>query len=395
MKTREVEPLITKEFILLFLFSVAVCTGMNMLNVIVPLYVTETLSRSTATAGLMTTVYTIAACASRPVNGVLTDRIGRRTMMLIGISLFGLSCLVCGLIPSLLVLAVGRVLMGIGYSSATTACNTASTDVIPEARISEGIGYFGMSQSVASAFGPAIASVAVGWLGNQFSLLAVTAISLCAVILTFFIRYEKQRKIPVAPKGKKEKGAFFERTALLPSLFQLLSLFLIACVMCFMTLYIVSLGFEAATAGVFFLISSVFIVGVRLAFSKLMNRLPTAAFLVPGYVLLGALCLYLPHIDSKAGVYISAVIYGMAHGVIWMALGSEAVRLAPPEKRGAANATFYFAFDAAIGLGAAFWGAMIDAVGYIRCFHIIAVCAAILIVACIPAFHGRNQRSSV
>lgn len=57
------EPLITKEFILLFLFSVAVCTGMNMLNVIVPLYVTETLQRSTATAGLMTTVYTIAACA--------------------------------------------------------------------------------------------------------------------------------------------------------------------------------------------------------------------------------------------------------------------------------------------------------------------------------------------
>ena len=389
------EPLITKEFILLFLFSVAVCTGMNMLNVIVPLYVTETLSRSTATAGLMTTVYTIAACASRPVNGVLTDRIGRRTMMLVGISLFGLSCLACGLIPSLLVLAVGRVLMGIGYSSATTACNTASTDVIPEARISEGIGYFGMSQSVASAFGPAIASVAVGWLGNQFSLLAVTAISLCAVILTFFIRYEKQRKVPVTPKDKKEKGAFFERTALLPSLFQLLSLFLIACIMCFMTLYIVSLGFEASTAGVFFLISSVFIVGVRLAFSKLMNRLPTAAFLVPGYVLLGALCLYLPHITSRPGVYIAAVIYGMAHGVIWMALGSEAVRLAPAEKRGAANATFYFAFDAAIGLGAAFWGAMIDAVGYIRCFHIIAVCAAILIAVCIPAFHGRNHRSSM
>ena len=80
---------------------------MNMLNVIVPLYVTETLQRSTATA----------------------------------------------------------------------ACNTASTDVIPEARISEGIGYFGMSQSVASAFGPAIASVAVGWLGNRFSLLVVTSIN--------------------------------------------------------------------------------------------------------------------------------------------------------------------------------------------------------------------------
>ena len=72
-----------------------------------------------------------------------------------------------------------------------------------------------------------------------------------------------------------------------------------------------------------------------------------------------------------------------------MTLGSEAVRLAPPERRGAANATFYFAFDAAIGLGSAFWGILIDWVGYSRCFTSIIAAAGILAAVSIPVFHRR------
>ena len=122
-----------------------------------------------------------------------------------------------------------------------------------------------------------------------------------------------------------------------------------------------------------------------------MNRFPASAFLVPGYVLLIVLCLILPHLSSVLSVLFAAAIYSAAHGTIWMALGSEAVRLAPADKRGTANATFYFAFDAAIGLGAAFWGAMIDSIGYVQCFHIIAFCAAVLIILCIPAFQKRSK----
>ena len=82
--------------------------------------------------------------------------------------------------------------------------------------------------------------------------------------------------------------------------------------------------------------------------------------------------------------------YAKTDAIIWMILGSEAVRLAPAEKRGAANATFYFAFDAAIGLGAAFWGAMIDGVGYNTCYTIAAIAGAVLLVACVPVFKGRK-----
>lgn len=384
------ERIVTGNFILLFFVSIAVCTGMNMLNVIVPLYVTESLKGTTGIAGLMTTVYTIAACASRPVNGVLTDRLGRRTIMFAGALLFSIACLLCGLIPAISALAICRILMGIGYSAATTANNTASTDVIPASRLTEGVGYFGMSQSVASAFGPALASVVLAAVGNQRSLLVVAGVGAVACILSAAVRYEDAPDYH-KPKKTANSGGFFEKTALMPALFQGLSLFLISCLMCFMALYIVSKGLSAGVAGSFFAVASVVIISVRLLGAWWLSRFPTQTFLVTGYLLLMIACVLLPMVGSVPGILGIGLLYGAAHGTIWMTLGSEAVRLAPPERRGAANATFYFAFDAAIGLGAAFWGNMIDRVGYRVCFTVIAVGAAILAVASILAFRQRRK----
>lgn len=384
------ERIVTGNFILLFFVSIVVCTGMNMLNVIVPLYVTESLKGTTGIAGLMTTVYTIAACASRPVNGVLTDRLGRRTIMFAGALLFSIACLLCGLISAISALAICRILMGIGYSAATTANNTASTDVIPASRLTEGVGYFGMSQSVASAFGPALASVVLAAVGNQQSVLVVAGVGAVACILSAAVRYEAAPDYH-KPKKTPKSGGFFEKTALMPALFQGLSLFLISCLMCFMALYIVSKGLSAGVAGSFFAVASVVIVSVRLLGARWLSRFPTQAFLVTGYLLLLIACVLLPMVGSVPGILGIGLLYGAAHGTIWMTLGSEAVRLAPPERRGAANATFYFAFDAAIGLGAAFWGNMIDRVGYRVCFTVIAVGAAILAVASILAFRQRRK----
>lgn len=383
------QKMITADFILLFLFSVAICTAMNMLNVIIPLYTTDTLGGTASVAGLMTTFYTIAACVSRPINGILTDRLGRRVLMAVGSLLFFGGCLLAGLVPSLMALTISRVLMGIGYSAASTSNNTASTDVIPKDRMAEGIGYFGMSQSVASAVGPAVAAGAMVWVGNQNSLLLVAAVCALALVCVLPIRYESAPGYQ-KPVAEKSSGGFFEKTAILPACMQGVFLFIISCPMCFMPLYISYLGLSAAVSGSFFVVASIVIVLVRLLFSNLMNRYATAWFLVPGFLASLALCVLLPVADGVGFLMFLGILYGIAHGVIWMALGSEAVRYAPDHRRGAANATFYFAFDAGIGLGATFWGMMIDKTGYNTCFTIIAIVSALLAIVSIPLFRKKH-----
>jgi predicted MFS family arabinose efflux permease len=156
--------------------------------------------------------------------------------------------------------------------------------------------------------------------------------------------------------------------------------------MCFMTLYVVSLGLSSKVAGMFFVISSVAIIAVRMGFSRFVDQLPRWVLLTPAYGVLLLTALLLPHTSSPAAFYGISLLYGLGHGTVWTVLGSEAVRLAKPERRGAANATFYFAFDAGIGTGSAVWGVSIDALGFVPSFYLAAAGFALLAIAAVFAF---------
>lgn len=383
--------IVTLDFVLLFLVSTALCTGMNMLNVICPLFVIEDLGRTTAASGLLSAVYTLSSCAARPASGVLSDRMGRRVMMAVGCAVFAAGCLLCGLIPTLAILLMGRIFQGMGYAVASTANNAASTDVIPQSRMAEGIGYFGTSQSVAGALGPALASVLVDLVGNRLSFYVAGAFCLLAALLSLFFR---RPHTPPPPREKRRAGlsldALAERTALLPSAFEGLSVFFFSGIMCFFTPYLkVERGFDAWVAGSFFAVSAVVIVLFRLGFSRFVGRVSHLWFLLPAYAAMLVLCLSAPYSNSAFPFLALGALFGLGHGSVWTAMGSAAVEHAPPERRGMANATFYLAFDAAIGLGAALWGVVISAVGYVLCFRIMAAGFVLLALAAIPVFRKK------
>lgn len=382
----------TKSFVLLFLISVLVCTAMNMLNVLIPLFVTQDLGGTTATCGFLSTAYLLSSCLSRPFNGVLVERLGRRNMMCAGALLFGVALLMCNWITAIALIFLLRIMMGVGYSAASTANNTASTDVIPPQRMSEGIGYFGISQNFANAAGPAVASFLVVLLGNRGSLVSAGMLCFTAAALSLLVTYE--RKNPPAKAEGKKAGFAFEKTAAMASVFQGFSLFFVSSMMCFMTLYVVSKGFGSGVAGTFFVLSSIVIILVRMVFSRFVERVPRWVMLTPSYGLLLVAALLLPFVNSPAGFYGIGVLYGLGHGTVWTTLGSEAVRRAAPERRGAANATFYFAFDAGIGTGAAVWGSAIDALGFPASFRIAGVGFALLALVAIPAFWARRNQKA-
>lgn len=386
------EPILTRDFILLFIISVAVCTAMNMLNVLIPLFVTEDLGGTTATCGFLSTGYLLASCLSRPFNGILVDRLGRRVMMCAGALLFGVALLLCNWISAIALIFLLRILMGVGYSAASTANNTASTDVIPPSRMSEGIGYFGISQNFANAAGPAVAAFLLGFLTNRSALVSGGILCFAAAALALLVNYE--RKNPPAKSAGKKPGFAFEKTAAVASLLQGFSIFFVSSMMCFMTLYVVNRGFSSGVAGTFFVLSSIVIILVRMVFSRFVERVPRWVLLTPAYAILLLAALLLPFVNSPAAFYGISVLYGLGHGTVWTTLGSEAVRRASPERRGAANATFYFAFDAGIGTGAAVWGSIIDWLGFAASFRIAGAGFAVLAAAAVLAFRGTGSRKS-
>ncbi len=392
----ETEPtkLFTGEYIRLFIMGLAIYLGMNMQSVILPLFAMENLGQNASVTGLLNTVYTLAACVMRPVGSAMADRLRRKTVMMIGCTTFFFSYLFAGLIPVLAFLFIFRMLQGVSYSLASTANNTAAIDVIPPDRLGEGLGYFGMSNSLGSAVGPTIAAFAVAMLGNQYAFLSISVCGLVGLLLTFTIHYEKKSGYASgASKGKFKLRDCFERTAAMAAGVQFVSLFCLVSVMCFATAYLkISRGYGAWVPGYFFAVSAVWLIAQRILFSRFLGKCSYLMFLIPAYLAGILVCLLLPILQQPIFIIvIGGLLYGTANGLVWMAMNYEAVRRAPQHKKGAANATFYLAFDAAIGVGATVWGMIIDAVDYARTYRIAAIGLAVLIVISLILFRNKSD----
>ena len=376
-------------FILLFLTSVCFCFASEMLNVVLPLYVTEDLGKTAAVSGLMTTFYTIASAVSRPVNGLLTDKLKRRVVMAVGCGLYAIGIFLCGFIPMLATAFCCRMLQGVGYSAASTANMAASNDVIPKDKLNEGVGYFGISHTLPSLFGPIIVTTLIAAIGNRGTQYVIAAVCALATVLALFANYEKKpeftRELP-AQADKAPKGAFIEPTAVVPSLIQFGSLFCTSSLMVFITLFFVARNLPTGHLSAYLTTTGVVILLVRALFSRFVGRVNPLLLLIPAWMAGIAECLLLPHVSSMAACIAMGVLFGCVHGVVWMTTGALAVSRAVPQRRGAANATFYLAFDAAIGTAAAVWGALIDAAGYVITYRITACGYAVIAIIAVFVF---------
>ena len=224
-------------FILLFLTSVCFCTATEMNNVVLPLYVTEDLGGTAATTGILTSIYTATSALSRPVNGILTDRHRRRTVMLIGCLLYAAGIFFCGLVPVLSAAFLARAVQGVGYSAASTANMAASNDVIPHEHLNEGVGYFGISQTLPSLFAPLLATTLISVVGNRATQFFIGSACVIATVVSLFVNYEKRGTYAVQrqEQDNEKKGAFVELTAIPSSLLEFGSLFFTTAIMVFIS----------------------------------------------------------------------------------------------------------------------------------------------------------------
>ena len=366
-------------FILLFLTAVCFCTATEMNNVVLPLYVTEALGGTAATMGLMTTIYTVTSALSRPVNGILTDRHRRRNVMLIGCALYAAGIFICGFVPVLMAAFMGRAVQGIGYSAASTANMAASNDVIPHEHLNEGVGYFGISQTLPSLFAPVLATTLIGIMGNRATQFFIGGACVIATVVSLFVDYEKKGLYTVH-HHQRQKGAFIEPTALPSSLIEFGSLFCTTSMMVFMPLFFAAQELSHALLGAYLTTTGVAILIFRTLLSRFVGKVNPLVLLVPAWLCGIAECLLLPHCRTMLACIAMGILFGAAHGVVWMVNGSLAVNLAPAHRRGAANATFYLAFDASISIAATVWGLCIDAVGYAGTYRLAACGYAVMLV---------------
>jgi MFS transporter, DHA1 family, tetracycline resistance protein len=162
-------------------------------GIIIPLmpFYAETFGANALTVGLLNTSFSLMQFLFAPFWGRLSDRVGRRPVILIG--LFGsfVAYLLFGLAESLTLLFAARIAAGIAGANIPTAQAYMADVTTPENR-AKGMGLVGAAFGLGFIFGPAIGGFLSQW-GYQAPSFFASALSLANFAAAWFLLPESRR----------------------------------------------------------------------------------------------------------------------------------------------------------------------------------------------------------
>ncbi len=150
-----------KNLYILAFSLVVVMLGFGIVIPIMPFYV-EQLGAGGTELGLLVASYAIMRLICGPLWGSLSDRIGRKPVLMVGVFGYGVTMILFGLATKLWMLFLFRILSGI-LSSATSPTTMAYIgDSTPENERSQGMGALGAAVGVGTIFGPGLGGLLAG-----------------------------------------------------------------------------------------------------------------------------------------------------------------------------------------------------------------------------------------
>lgn len=157
-------------------------TGFGLIIPLLPFWA-EHLGANPLGVGAIVTIYALAQFIFTPVLGRLSDRYGRRPVILISLGIETLSLVLTALAGSLPLLLLARFIGGLGASNIGSA-QAVVTDVTPAKDRARGMGLIGASIGIGFVIGPAL-SGALAPLGATLPFWTAAGVALLNTLLVF------------------------------------------------------------------------------------------------------------------------------------------------------------------------------------------------------------------
>jgi DHA1 family bicyclomycin/chloramphenicol resistance-like MFS transporter len=168
----------------LALIAAATAIGFCALHMVVPTLpiLARVFDRGPAEVQLVLTLYFLGIATGQLFYGPVSDRFGRRPVLLAGLCLFLAGTALCGFAPSLPVLIAGRVAQAIGACAGLVLGRAIIRDVYDRDASARGIAIVMMAMTLVPAISPAMGAYVSEWFGwrAMFALHAVFGVSVLA-----------------------------------------------------------------------------------------------------------------------------------------------------------------------------------------------------------------------
>lgn len=334
-------------------------------------------------AGLFLGFLTYASALSAPLTGAVADRVGKRRMLLVcSVAITGFHT-AYGLFQDYRWLLGLAFVHGAFWSGLLSASAAYITDIVPESRRAEGIGYWGLSTSLAIVVAPATGLWLLdrGW-GWVCGMAAALNLAMAAIAW----------QLPEAKSTALQGGErFFTRRlvewrVLLVSLSLCLYSFGYGGITSFSALYADANGVWPRS--IYFVTLALVILLTRPISGPLADRIGHKKVFIPSVflVVLGLAILGLG--GTLPLLLTSAVIFSAGFGTAYPVYVAHVMRHVDPTRRGAAFGGVLAAFDIGIGTGSISIGYLIQHYGFRTAF----TAAAALSALSVPYFLFAEKR---
>ncbi|MFJ5748716.1 MFS transporter [Peribacillus frigoritolerans] len=383
----------TKDFVIVSSINFFITLIFYLLMVTLAIYAVNELDASTSEAGLISGIFIIGTLIGRLFIGRFIDSIGRKKTLFIGLIFFTLTTILYFVDLGIGFLLVNRLIHGMAMGMASTATGTIVAQIIPPTRKGEGIGYYSMSATLATAIGPFIGLFMSQHTSFQIIFSFCLALGVISLITAFFLYVPA---LKVTAKVTESKGFklsnFIEPKALPISIITLLLAFCYSSVLSFISFYAIEIDL-VNTASFFFVVYAVAVLISRPFSGPLMDRKGSNFIMYPAFIIFGVGLLLLSMTTNSFTLLAAGFLIGLGFGNMQSSSQAIAVKLTPPHRMGMATSTFFIMLDAGLGFGPYILGFIIPITGYSTLYVILGV-LVILTSVLYHFLHGKKERTA-
>lgn len=384
----------TKNFLFLFLANSFVSLIFYLLMTTMAVYAVKQYHASESEAGLAAGIFIIGAVISRLFAGKYIEVIGRKRLLLGSLFSYLIATLCYFFANHLSLLLLIRFLHGAAFGSSSTAIQTAIMDMIPHDRKGEGIGYFTLSTTVATAIGPFLGLFIAQQADYQMIFLVCTLFSVISLIIAFFANIPEvtitQKQLQTIKSGFRLQD-FFEKKAVPISIYMILMGVTYSSIVSFINAYAIEVDLTDA-ASFFFIVYAIMLLISRPLAGKLLDLKGDNMVLYPAIILHSLSFFFLSQAHHGLILLLAGALLALGFGSIMSCCQVIATKEAPKHKVGLATSTFYICLDGGMGIGPYLIGMVIQHISF-RNMYLMLSFLVLLSVFLYFILHGKKAAS--
>ena len=326
----------------------------GMVIVTVPRFIEDELGYGEFGVGLTVASFAVAAVFARPFLGRLTERFGRRALMMAGALVAAAASVVTGFATELWHVLVLRAAMGLGEAALFVAAATLIADLSPSHRRAEAASYFSVAVYGGIGLGPTLGEWVLG--DDRYGLTFLVAGLFSAAAAVTVLGVPRRVDRTSSPAADDRRPPLFHVAALWPGL-------VLAAGIAGFSVYSAFLPDHARTVGLggaagLFLVYSAVSLTLRVAGATLPERLGERFMVTVALSALAGSLVLMAAVAQPWALWVSAAGMGLGMAFMYPSLMANVVDQVSESERASALSSFTMFFEIGTIVGGVALGAL-------------------------------------